>query len=266
MRLLALWLARLPAYFWSGWGAVASLLLLMAAWDALARHFGPLVLPTPHETAQAAQALLQGAGQGGDWLRQLGITARRAFAGLGLALLLGSVAGVLLGSSLTASMMARPWVTVLMGTPPIAWLVMAMLWFGTGDGTPLFTVFVACFPVVLVAGMQGARTLDGRWRELARSLGLPWWMRLTDVNLPHILSYLFPAWTVALGSAWRVVVMAELLASSDGVGAALAASRSQLDMATSLVWIGLVVGLLLLMEYAVLEPIKRELERWRRQD
>ena len=263
MRLIAQWLTRLPAYFWSGWGAIASVLLLMAAWDALARHFGSLVLPSPHETAQAARALL---GDGGDWLRQLGITARRAFAGLGLALLLGSVAGVLLGSSLTASMMARPWVTVLMGTPPIAWLVMAMLWFGTGDGTPLFTVFVACFPVVLVAGMQGARTLDGRWRELARSLGLPWWMRLTDVNLPHILSYLFPAWTVALGSAWRVVVMAELLASSDGVGAALADSRSQLDMATSLVWIGLVVGLLLLMEYAVLEPIKRELERWRRQD
>ena len=104
MRLIAQWLARLPAYFWSGWGAIASLLLLMAAWDALARHFGPLVLPTPHETAQAAQTLL---GSGGDWLRQLGITARRAFAGLGLALLLGSVAGVLLGSSLTASMMAR---------------------------------------------------------------------------------------------------------------------------------------------------------------
>ena len=260
MKLLTDWLARLPAYFWSGWGAVASLLLLMAAWDALARHFGALILPSPHETAQAAQALMASSG---DWLHQLGITARRAFAGLGLALAAGSLAGLALGSSLTASMMARPWVTVLMGTPPIAWLVMAMLWFGTGDGTPLFTVFVACFPVVLVAGMQGARTLDQRWRDLARSLGLPWWMRLREVSLPHVLSYLFPAWTVALGSAWRVVVMAELLASSDGVGAALAASRSQLDMATSLVWIGLVVGLLLLLEYALLEPIKRELERWR---
>ena len=53
---------------------------------------------------------------------------------------------------------------------------------------------------------------------------------------------------------------------SGAMGAALAASRSQLDMAASLVWIGLVVGLLLLMEYAVLEPIKRELERWRNPD
>ena len=263
MKLLLDWLARLPAYFWGGWGAIASLLLLMAAWDALARHFGPLILPSPHETAAALQALAQG---GDDWLRQLGITARRAFAGLGLALALGSVAGVLVGRSVTASMMARPWVTVLLGTPPIAWLVMAMLWFGTGDGTPLFTVFVACFPVVFVAAMQGARTLDQRWHDLARALHLPWWMRVRDVNLPHLLSYLFPAWTVALGSAWKVVVMAELLASSDGVGAALASSRAPLDKPLSLAWIGLVVGLLLVLEYGVLEPIKREFERWRASD
>lgn len=260
MRLIAQWLTRLPAYFWSGWGAIASLLLLMAAWDALARHFGSLVLPSPHETAQAARALL---GDGGDWLRQLGITARRAFAGLGLALLLGSVAGVLLGSSLTASMMARPWVTVLMGTPPIAWLVMAMLWFGTGDGTPVFTVFVACLPVVFIGALQGTRTLDLHLKDMARAYRLPWRMRLLDVYLPHVAAYLFPAWITALGSSWKVAVMAELLATSDGVGAALAVTRSHLDMGASLAWICAVVGILLLLEYGVLEPIKRELERWR---
>ena len=260
MRLVVNWLTRLPAYFWSGWGAVASLLLMLALWDALALHFGALILPSPHETLAALRELAQ---QGDSWLQALGITARRAFLGLALALLLGSAAGVLLGSSMTASMMARPWVTVLLGTPPIAWLVMAMLWFGTGDGTPLFTVFVACFPVVLVAGIQGVRTLEGKWRELARAFALPWWMGVADVAAPHVLSYLFPAWTVALGSALKVALMAELLAASDGVGAELAASRAQLDMATSLAWIALLVGVLLIIEYGVLEPIKREFERWR---
>ncbi len=260
MRLVFNWLGRLPSYFWGGWGAVASLLLMVALRDALAQHFGQLILPSPQETLAALGELAQ---QDDGWLRALGITARRAFLGLALALLLGSTAGVLLGASMTASMMARPWVTVLMGTPPIAWLVMAMLWFGTGDGTPLFTVFVACFPVALVAGIQGVRTLEGKWRDLARSLGLPWWMGVTDVAAPHVLSYLFPAWTVALGSALKVVVMAELLASNDGVGAQLAASRAQLDMSTSLAWIALLVGVLLAVEYGVLEPVKRELERWR---
>ena len=89
--------------------------------------------------------------------------------------------------------MARPWITVLLGTPPIAWLVLAMLWFGTGDGTPVFTVFIASFPVVFAGGMQGARTLEQRWRDLSQVFALPWHMRVTDIYLPHVISYLFPA-------------------------------------------------------------------------
>jgi len=60
-----------------------------------------------------------------------------------------------------------------------------------------------------------------------------------------------------------VVVMAELLTTEDGVGAALAVSRAQLDTASSLGWIVAVLGLLLALEYLLLEPIKRRVERWR---
>jgi NitT/TauT family transport system substrate-binding protein len=158
---------------------------------------------------------------------------------------------------------ARPLVTVMLGTPPIAWLVLALLWFGASDGTPVFTVFIACFPVVFGAALQGTRTLDGQLREMARAFRLPAPMTLAEVYGPHVLAYVFPAWITALGQAWKVVVMAELLASADGVGAALAVARSQLDTAATLAWIGALVGLLLALEYGLLEPIKRELERWR---
>lgn len=260
MKLLREWLGSLPGYLWGGWGALASLLLLVALWEAVALVYGPLVLPTPLETATTLLGLLE---QGGILGAQLAVTARRAFFGLALAVAAGSALGLIAGLSMTASMMARPWVTVLLGTPPIAWLVLAMLWFSSDDGTPVFTVFIACFPVVFVGGMQGARTLDQRWRDLGRVLRLPWFMRITDLYVPHVLSYLFPAWIVALGSAWKVAVMAELLASSDGVGAALAASRAQLDMPATLAWISCVVLLLLAMEYLLLEPLRRELEGWR---
>ena len=262
MKLLRAWLGALPGYLWSGWGAIASLLLGMALWEALAAWYGPLVLPTPLETAQMLLQLIQGHGAEALW-PQLAVTARRAFAGLSLALVLGSVLGVAAGMSMTAAMMARPWVTVLLGTPPIAWLVLAMLWFGTGDGTPVFTVFIAGFPIVFAGGLQGARTLEKRWRDLADAYRLPWHMRILDLYVPHVLSYLFPVWIVALGSAWKVVVMAELLSVSDGVGAALAVSRAQLDMSGTLAWISAVVLVLLGLEYLVLEPIKREIEGWR---
>ena len=67
-----------------------------------------------------------------------------------------------------------------------------------------------------------------------------------------VFSYLFPAWITALGTSWKVVVMAELLASSDGVGAALAVSRSHLDTSTTLAWICAVVSILLAGEYLAL--------------
>jgi NitT/TauT family transport system permease protein len=259
MALLLRALRGAPAYLWSGFGALASLLLLMAAWEALALVVGPLALPPP---AEAARALQRVAESGVLW-EQLAVSARRALMGLALAVALGTALGLLAGLSAAASLAARPLVTVMLGTPPIAWLVLALLWFGASDGTPVFTVFIACFPVVFGAALQGTRTLDGQLREMARAFRLPAPMTLAEVYGPHVLAYVFPAWITALGQAWKVVVMAELLASADGVGAALAVARSQLDTAATLAWIGALVGLLLALEYGVLEPIKRELERWR---
>lgn len=259
MSLLRAWLAGLPAYLWSGWGAVASLCLFLAAWQAGSEFYGPLVLPDPATTFATLAGLVE---SGAAW-PELAVTARRALIGLALAVVAGSVLGLAAGMSMTAAMMSRPLVTVLMGTPPIAWLVLAMLWFGTGDGTPVFTVFVATFPVIFVGALQGTRTLDHHLKDMARVFRLPARMTLFDLYLPHVVSYLFPAWITALGTAWKVVVMAELLSSSDGVGAALAVSRSHLDTAATLAWISAVVGLLLAVEYLLLEPLKREVERWR---
>lgn len=262
MKLLRAWSAALPAYLWSGWGAIASLLLLVAAWEALAAAYGPLVLPDPRT---AFATLAHGLASGAAW-PDIAATARRALVGLALSVVAGTTLGLAAGVSMTASTMSRPIVTVLLGTPPIAWLVLAMLWFGASDGTPVFTVFVACFPVVFVGALQGARTLDNELKTMARAFSLPPRMMLVDVYLPHVVSYLFPGWIAALGISWKVVVMAELLSSPDGIGAALAVARSQLDTAATMGWIVAVVGLLLAVEYLLLEPVKREVERWHESD
>lgn len=253
------WLAATGHYLWGGWGAVTSLFLLLAAWDFAAQGLGPLILPTPLDTLQTLHRLLAA---GPAW-GEIAITARRALTGFLLSAAAGSILGLAAGLSATASLMSRPIVTVLVGTPPIAWLVLALLWFGVGDGTPVFTVFIACFPVVFVGAMLGARTLDGRLREMARAFRLPAPMMLADIYLPHVVSYLFPAWISALGMSWKVVVMAELLATPDGIGAALAVARSHLDMAASMAWISALVGVLLAIEYLLLEPLKRRVESWR---
>lgn len=259
MKLLRLWIRELPGYLWSGWGAISSLFLLLALWEWGNQVYGDLVLPTPMNAFRT----LGDKFSAGEALPELLITGRRALTGFLFSVIVGSVLGILAGLSMTASMMSRPIVTVLMGMPPIAWIVLALLWFGATDMTPIFTVTVACFPIVFAGGIQGVRTIDRQLKDMAAVFHLPPWMRFFDVYLPHIISYLFPAWIAALGMSWKIVVMAELLATSDGVGAALAVSRSHLDTAATMGWIVAIVGLLLAVEYLLLEPIKRQLERWR---
>lgn len=147
--------------------------------------------------------------------------------------------------------------------PPIAWIVLAMIWFGMSDTTVIFTVVIASFPIIFVGALQGTRTIEGDLNEMADSFRVPFRMKLFDVYFPHIFSYIFPAWVSALGMSWKIVVMAELLSANDGIGAALAIARSQLDTPTALALVVIMIGSLLLIEYLILEPIKREVELWR---
>ncbi len=248
-----------PSYLWSGWGAIASILLFIALWDMGNQIYGDLVLPSPLETFKTLLAMLQDE----SVIEEIKTTLYRASMGFGISLLLGSVLGLIAGFFATASMMSRPVVTILVGMPPIAWIVLAMIWFGMGDETVIFTVIVASFPIIFVGALQGTRTLDDDLKQMADSFKLPWHMKFLDVYFPHIFSYVFPAWVSGLGMAWKIVIMAELLATSNGMGASLAVARSQLDTPTALALVVIMIGSLMFIEYIILEPIKREVELWR---
>jgi len=248
-----------PSYLWSGWGAIASILLFIALWDIGNQIYGDLVLPSPLATFETLSLMLQ---DPNIWI-EIETTLYRASVGFGISLLLGSTLGLIAGFFATASMMSRPVVTILVGMPPIAWIVLAMIWFGMGDETVIFTVIIASFPIIFVGALQGTQTLDGDLKEMSNSFNLPWHMKFFDVYFPHIFSYVFPAWVSGLGMAWKIVIMAELLATSNGMGATLAVARSQLDTSAALALVVIMIGSLMFIEYIILEPIKREVELWR---
>jgi len=260
MKFILKLLKDFPAYLWSGWSAIASIFLFIALWDVGNQLYGDLVLPAPLETFSTLYAMLQSP----EVIAEIKTTLYRASIGFGVSLAFGSVLGLLAGFFATASIMSRPIVTILVGMPPIAWIVLAMIWFGMGDETVIFTVIVASFPIIFVGALQGTRTLDDDLKEMADSFSLPWHMKFFDVYFPHIFSYLFPAWVGGLGMAWKIVVMAELLATSDGIGASLAVARSQLDTPTALALVVIMIGSLMFIEHIILEPVKREVESWRK--
>lgn len=249
-----------PSYLWSGWGSIASIFLFLALWDFGHQVYGDLILPSPKDTFIALNSLLNDK----EMVENMVITLKRALIGFGLAVAVGSVLGLVSGLFITASIMSRPIVTILFGMPPIAWIVLAMIWFGMSDMTVIFTVFIASFPIVFVGSLQGTRTIEGELKEMVDSFHLPFSMKLFDLYLPHIFSYIFPAYITALAMSWKIVIMAELLASSNGLGSSLAIARSQLDTPTALALVTIMIVSLLLIEYLIFEPIKREVEAWRK--
>lgn len=260
MTMISHILSQLPRYLWQGFGALVSVFLLLAAWQLGHQLYGNLVLPDPMATFIAIVDMLND-----PYIQsQLGITIRRALTGFAIAAVVGILLGVLAGSISTLAVLLRPLATIFMGMPPIAWIVLTMIWFGMSNTSVIFTLVLAIVPITFVGTLQGMYTLQLRFSELADAFSLPPLMRITDVFFPHLFSYVFPSLITALGMSWKVVIMAELLASSDGVGTLLAIANTQLDMKVALALVVIIVGLLLLIEYLVMEPVKREVEKWRR--
>lgn len=250
---------RTIAFLWRGWSVLVSLCLLAAVWQAGHEVYGTLVLPAPMETLAALIRLIERGVAGPAALA----TARDALGGFVLAALVGILVGSVGGLSVTAGRLIEPLVRVFLGIPAIAWVVLALIWFAGTGMAAVFTVVVTTLPVVVIGAMQGARTLDADIGDMARAFRAPLGVRLVDVILPHMLSYVFPALATAMGLSWKLAVMAQVLGGTAGIGEGLALARVNVDTAQAMAWIVLALVMLLSLEGLVMDPLRRRLEPWR---
>lgn len=252
-------LGRTGSFLWSAWSGIAALSLLAALWQAGHERYGDFILPAPLDTLAACLAILSDP-QAWSVTRVTGI---RAVEGFLASALIGAVLGLAAGYSPATLRLARPLVTVLLGVPPIAWIVMAMIWFGSTDGTVVVTILIAAAPLVFVGVAEGVMTRDRGLDDMARAFGAGPVRRLTTLGLRHVAAHLFPALAVSLGMGFKVAVMAELLANVGGIGGELARTRANLDIAGALAWVTISVAALIAVEYGVVHPVRSEFERWR---
>ncbi|OYR14772.1 ABC transporter permease [Brucella thiophenivorans] len=260
--MLTMWtdrIGRTGRFLWSAWSGLAALMLLAAVWQVGHKAYGDFILPSPLATLNAAIVIL---GDHQAWELTF-LTSRRALKGFAVAALAGASLGLAAGYFPAVLRLARPLVTVLLGVPPIAWIVLAMIWFGSTDGTVAMTILVSSSPLIFVSVAEGIMTRDRKLDDMARAFGASAWKRLTTLSLRHVSAHLFPALAVSLGSAFKVAVMAELLANVGGIGGELARSRANLDIAGSLAWVLIAVTALIVIEYGLVHPVRAEFERWR---
>ncbi|MCL8382372.1 ABC transporter permease [Xanthobacter aminoxidans] len=241
-----------PALLSTLWGA-AGLLALAGAWQWGAAAFGPFVLPSLAETGEAVVRLVT-TGKAGPALLA---TLVHALAGCAAGGAAGFFLGVAGGLVLPVGAMSYPVFTALLGTPPIAWVVLALLWFGPGGAAATFTVAITVAPILFIATLQGVRSRDRALAEMAQLYRAPALMRFTDLVLPALADFLIPAVATALAFSFKVAVMAEVLSGADGVGGGIATARSHFDLPETMAWIVLAIAALILADALLLAPLRR---------
>lgn len=224
---------------------VLGLLLLLAAW-ALG---GWLLALTPQGSAFAGFAprtallrLFAMIIDGSLW-KAFVPSIRRIGIGLGYATAVGIPLGVLVGRSAFVRELTHVPFQLLRMVSPLAWMPVAILAFPTWDGAIVFLIAAAAIWPIIFATANGVQKLDPDWIKLAKNLGAGPQHMLTIIILPAIAQDIFVGLRLALGVAWIVLVPAEYLGVTSGLGYAISDARDTLEydrLAALIVAIGII--------------------------
>src|SRR6186997_854427 len=240
--------------------SLAVVAVLIAAWWAVVKGTGSVVFPTPW---QVVAGTLELARDGTLW-QHIGASLFRVGTGFTLAVLVAVPLGLWMGWVRGAYTTLNPIFQMLRPISPIAWIPIAILWFGVGNVSPIFLIFISSVFPMMVQTTVGVRTIDRRYLRAAANFGVSRTVLFRRVVIPAALPQIIVGMRIGLGVAWLVVVAAEMVALNSGLGYLIMDSRNagnRYDLViASMIIIG-VIGLLLDGATRLLERMKTV--KWR---
>ncbi|HEY9155284.1 MAG TPA: ABC transporter permease [Opitutaceae bacterium] len=242
-----------------GLGA-AGLLGFLAIWAAASAHLrNAILLPGPRVVAWGFVDLAR---DPAFW-KDVGSSLQRVLVGF----IGASILAVPLALALAFFHIARgaliPVITLLRPIPPIAWIPMAILWFGLGDKPSYFITGIAAFFPIFLNVYSGGLAVESEHVHAARCLGAKRWALIRCIYLPSTLPLIWTGLRIGLGQAWMAVVTAELIAAHSGLGFFIQISRTNLETPNVLVGM-LVIGVIGSLMTAALNYGERWVIPWRR--
>lgn len=218
--------------------------LLVIAWHVAAGRQAVAIIPKPWDVFLGIVELAER----GLLTRYVVASLFRVTWGYLLAALLAIPFGLFLGLRRRAEMAANPVIQILRPISPLAWIPIAILWFGVGDLSAIFLIFLASFMPLTVSAMNAVRNIPAIYLQTGENFGLSQRQLVWKVLFPAVLPQLIVGLRLALGIAWLVVVAAEMIAVNSGLGFLIIDSRNagnRYDLVVAgMVMIG-VIGLLL---------------------
>ena len=200
---------------------IVGMVILIGLWY-VATHKGGSI-PDPIQTWDAAVALFSDPfyrngpnDQGIGWnvlssLQRVGI-------GFGFAAVVGIPLGFILGRSPFLSAMINPIISLLRPVSPLAWLPIGLLVFKRADPAATYTIFICSIWPMIMNTAQGVQRVPQDYLNVARVLALSEWKVVTKILLPAVLPYILTGIRLSIGTAWLVIVAAEMLTGGVGIG------------------------------------------------
>lgn len=174
---------------------------------------------------------------------------------------LGVVAGILMGWFKPVNAFIRPIFEVVRPIPAIAWIPLAITWFGLGEPAKFFLIALSSFCAVTINAASGSASVDQTLVGAAKMLGANNRQVFFTIVLPSCVPQIFAGLQIAIGSAWATVVAAEMVRSSEGVGWVIV--KGQEINSTVQILVGIVgVGIVGFLLANVMRWIEARLCRW----
>lgn len=214
-----------------------SVIILISAWEATIRFSGwsEQVFPGPIIVWKAFLELFYD----GTLFNHSVASLYRVTVGFYLAAILGIPIGILLGMHRVTNSMMNPIVQFLRPISPLAWIPLAMLWFGIGDNPAIFLIFLSSFFSLIVATTIAVHSINPIYFQVAANFNFTRTELITKVIVPAIVPDVVTALRLTIAVAWLVVVAAEMIAVQSGLGYLILDSRNALRM--DYVMVGMIV-------------------------
>jgi ABC-type nitrate/sulfonate/bicarbonate transport system permease component len=242
------------------WLSVAGAAGVFLAWEAVARSgaVSPLVFPPPSTALVGSLHRMSP----GELAAHVGASLLRIAWGFGLGAGVGVLLGIALGWYRWLAALVGPLVELVRPIPPLAWIPMAIIWFGLGEPSKVFVVFLGAFFPVFTSAYRGMTGIDPVLLRAAQTMGFGGPRLLFQVAIPAAMPDLATGIRVGWGLSFAVVIAAELIAADRGLGFMIMRAREFGDIGVIIFGILLIGATNLVTDYAIGGLIRWRVGRW----